>query len=54
VSIDEFPHLQRWLSQLEARPALIAGASVPHQTQYTDPDHDSEKAVATNKGMISK
>lgn len=29
VSIEEFPHLQRWLQQLEARPALQKGVLVP-------------------------
>ncbi len=34
VGIDDLPHLQRWLNQLEARPALIRGAAIPHSTDY--------------------
>lgn len=34
VSIDALPNLQRWLKQLEARPALMRGAAVPHTTDY--------------------
>ena len=34
VSIDEFEHLNRWLDQLEARPALVRGAAVPERTNY--------------------
>lgn len=37
VEIDEFPSLQRWLSQLEARPALQRGAAIPHVTKYNTP-----------------
>lgn len=54
VSIDEFPHLQRWLDNLEARPALIAGANIPHATQYTKSDQDDESSAQSNKSMISK
>ena len=35
-SIDGLPHLQRWLDQLEARPALIRGAAVPDTSTKTD------------------
>ncbi len=34
VEIDEFPSLQRWLDQLEARPALQRSVAVPHSTEY--------------------
>lgn len=37
VGIDEFENLKRWLDQLEARPALIRGAEVPHATNYNAP-----------------
>ena len=38
VDIDAFPNLQRWLRQLEARPALQRGVAVPHATNYNAQD----------------
>ncbi len=42
VQIDEFEHLQRWLNQLESRPALIRGAAVPMTTSYNKPEQDAK------------
>lgn len=45
ISIDDFEHLQRWLDQLEARPALKRGAEIPETTNYnsvaSDPEFES-------------
>ncbi|MDC0660557.1 glutathione S-transferase family protein [Leisingera sp. SS27] len=49
VSIDEFENLKRWLDQLEARPALIRGAAVPHATNYNAPEEESAAAESTKK-----
>ncbi|TQV86478.1 glutathione S-transferase family protein [Aliikangiella coralliicola] len=47
VDISELPHLQRWLNQLETRPALKRGAAVPDPTNYNKPtENDKEKASA--------
>lgn len=43
VSIDEFENLQRWLAQLEARPALVRGAAIPHATNYNERLGTSER-----------
>lgn len=38
VGIDEFPHLKRWIDQIEARPGAARGVAVPHATNYNDSD----------------
>lgn len=53
VDIDEFENLKRWLDQLEARPALVRGAAVPHATNFNTPEEESEAADAT-KSMVSR
>ena len=53
VDIDEFENLKRWLDQLEARPALVRGAAVPHETNFNNPEEESEAADAT-KSMVSR
>ncbi len=52
IDLDEFPHLNRWLDQLEARPALIRGAAVPHQTNVNSQEV-VEESVSANKNMVS-
>ena len=54
VDIDAFPHLQRWLAALEARPGLIRGAAVPHETNYNAADDASAKAAEATKKMVSR
>ncbi len=53
VSIDEYPNLQRWLAELEARPGLIRGAAVPHATNYNEPE-DMQEAAASTKAMVTR
>ncbi len=53
VSLDEFPALKRWHDQLEARPALIKGAAVPHETSFNEPEKELS-AIENTKNMISK
>ena len=38
VSLEAHPNLQRWLDQLEQRPALQRGAAVPHASNLNSPD----------------
>ncbi|MEP3477153.1 MAG: glutathione S-transferase family protein [Hyphomicrobiales bacterium] len=47
VNIDEFENLQRWLDQLESRPALKRGAAVPDKTNYnsTNTAPDAAKSI---------
>ena len=55
VSLDGLPHVQRWLAQLEARPALIRGAAIPEPTNYNQPDNDEEaETISAAQNMISK
>ncbi len=54
VNIDDLPHLQRWLAQLEARPALVRGGAIPEATRYNQPsEQDQTKAVAT-QAIVSR
>jgi GST-like protein len=53
IDLGEFPHLNRWLDQLEARPALMRGAAVPHETHFNSPK-DAEESVSANQSMITK
>lgn len=52
ISIEEFPHVKRWLTQLEARPALARGAAIPHATNYNAADEAAETASSDNKNML--
>ena len=53
VSLDDFPHLKRWLDQLEARPALQRAAALPHPTNYNAPEETSDDTVAATSSMVS-
>lgn len=52
VEIDDLPHLQRWLKQLEARPALARGVNVPMKTEYHKADAHAEADTGGNENMI--
>ncbi|GJM01651.1 MAG: glutathione S-transferase [Rhodomicrobium sp.] len=54
VEIDEFPHLKRWLLELEGRPALIAGAKVPFEANYRDDDEQAQSFIKQAQGMIGR
>ncbi len=47
VEIDDLPHLQRWIDQIQARPACARGVEVP-------PRADAETVVTSGKSMIIK
>lgn len=53
VDLGEFPYLNRWLDQLEARPALIRGAAVPHETNFNS-QKGAEESVNANQNIITK
>lgn len=42
VSIDDLPHLKRWLTTLEARPQLQKGCRVPFETDFDKGEDTSE------------
>lgn len=54
VEIEDLPNLQRWLEQMEARPALTRGANVPHATEYHKAEAAAEVDTAGNENMIQK
>ena len=54
VSIDELPHLQRWLDQLEARPALVRGAAIPDPTGYNQSAKMDEEKVSGIQNILTK
>lgn len=54
VDIDAFPSLQRWLTALEARPALIRGAAVPQATNFNDAGDKEAEAAEDTKNMVSR
>lgn len=54
VGLDDFPNLKRWLGALEARPALIRGAAVPHQTSYNASDDAEADVAKATKAVVSR
>ncbi|MGF1455460.1 MAG: glutathione S-transferase family protein [Alphaproteobacteria bacterium] len=50
VSIDDLPHLQRWLTAIEARPAIQRGLAVPHKR--TDGDQGDRDTVTMARNML--
>ncbi len=54
IKIDDLPNLQRWLDQLEARPAMAKGAKIPHEVNYRDDPEGAEKLVKAARAMVSK
>ncbi|MEM7046852.1 MAG: glutathione S-transferase N-terminal domain-containing protein [Pseudomonadota bacterium] len=54
VEIPDLPNLQRWLDQMEARPALIRGSEVPHATDEHKASAKAEGDTRGNENMIQK
>ena len=54
VDISEFPHLQRWIDQIAARPAAARGVKVPDTTDYNNPKDDVAESVAATRNMVIK
>lgn len=54
VPIDDLPHLTRWLQELEARPALIKGAKIPHETNYRDDPEEAKNVIKDIRNMVTK
>lgn len=54
VSIDDLPNLQRWLTALEARPALIKGSKVPFERVYSEKEEDQQKVIDSVKNMVTR
>lgn len=52
VSIDNYPHLQRWLAQIEARPAVKAGHQVPFDVSDMLRDDDNGETFSRNARAI--
>ena len=45
LEIDEFEHLQRWLDQVEARPACAKGVKVPFEHDYSGDNEGDEEFI---------
>ena len=58
VSVDGLEHLQRWLAEIEARPACVKGANVPHPppsaTSSEEEKKNSEKLVKSGQSMLQR
>ncbi len=52
ISIDEYPHLQRWIDSLAARPACAKGVEIPHPTQYHEPDKVQDDTVEQTQSLF--
>ena len=52
VSIDEFPNLQRWLKQIESRPACAKGADVPFAIDFPGNDEDEAKRIKDIQSIL--
>lgn len=54
LEIEELPHLKRWLTQIEARPACAKGAAIPHATTYDKPDESAAEMASAAQSMVTK
>jgi glutathione S-transferase len=54
VPIDDLPNLQRWIGQLNARPALARGVEVPHATDYNTTDQSDGSSEAASQSIITR
>ncbi len=48
VSIEDLPHLTRWLASIEARPAIQRGLAVPHKRSTGEDGEDETVKMARN------
>lgn len=54
VSIENLPHLQRWIDQINARPACARGAAVPHETDYNTPSNDEDEIISSIQNIVTQ
>ncbi|NOY94335.1 MAG: glutathione S-transferase [Deltaproteobacteria bacterium] len=52
VSIDGLDHLERWLTEIEARPAVARGLAVPTTLEMPTEDEDEQRFVEQARGML--
>ena len=52
VSIDPFPHLERWLAQLAKRPACIRGVEIPPRSTKIEGPKDTEQLIAAARKIL--
>ncbi|MFA9200965.1 MAG: glutathione S-transferase family protein [Cypionkella sp.] len=53
LEIDDFPNLQRWIDQIEARPACARGVAVPHSTDFNSAEAN-EGASNLGRTMLTR
>jgi len=54
IDIDEFPHLQRWIDQIAARPAAARGVKVPGPTDFNNPGAEVDASVTATRNILTK
>ena len=52
VWIEEFPHLQRWIDQIAARPGCAKGVCVPHATDFSG--DKAEKFIKGAQNIVTR
>ncbi|MBB5018811.1 GST-like protein [Chitinivorax tropicus] len=52
VSVEGLTHLQRWLAEIEARPAVQRGLAVPIKRELKPSDQDADKAIESVRKML--
>ncbi len=54
VKIDDLPHLQRWMSTIEARPACKRGVEVPFYMDYSGNSTDAQDRIASVQTIVTQ
>lgn len=54
VSVDELPHLRRWMSSIADRPAMQRGVKIPFEMRYSPEDAEKDsRLLATRRTVTS-
>jgi glutathione S-transferase len=53
VTIDDLPHMRRWLAMIEARPACARGVRVPHLVEYRD-DQQAAALATSIRSIVQR
>jgi len=55
LTVDDLPHLRRWMAAFESRPACARGVSVPHATDYnTAAAEEADRFVHDVQGIVTR
>lgn len=53
VSVDDLPHLKRWLGAIAARPACAKGVAIPHTTDF-ERETEAEDFIKSAQSMVTR